>query len=155
MGDPNVERWRQRGTIAMWMNRHRHREWNIVADDDACDGLVQLLDLMEIGEWSSKRELRLTKPVKTPDHGGVFPFRSATQLTIKYPKDRVPDDHWHFTENDRQLLLEIGLTRLQEMRDAIKDMKKGGGDYCIGDQDSNPLWIWWWIKDFIVPKTAT
>ena len=157
MGDPNVERWRQRGTIAMWMNRRdpRRSEWNIAADDAACDGLLQLFDLMENGEWSSKKELRLTKPVKTPDHGGDFPFRSAKQLTIKYPKDRVSNNHWQFTENGRKLLLEIGLTRLQELREAITDMKTGGGDYLIGDRDNNPLWIWWWINDFIVPKNAT
>ncbi len=154
MGDPNVERWHQHGTIVMWMNRRdSRREWNIAADDAACDALLQLFYLMENGEWSGKKELHLTKPMKTPDHGGNFPFRSATQLTIKYPKDRVPEDHWQFTETDRKLLLEIGLARLQELRDAINDMKQGGGDYLIGDRENNPLWIWWWINDFIVPKT--
>jgi len=45
MGDPDVERWRQRGTIVMWMNRRGSRRgWNIAADNPASDALLDLFD---------------------------------------------------------------------------------------------------------------
>ncbi len=145
MGDPYVVRWRQRGDVSMWQNKDpRDPHWNLTADDPGCDALLDLLDRMERGQWPSNKQILLRKPVITADHGGDMPFQSATHLTIKYPKERVPDDHWVLREECRQLFLEIGLSSLRELRDAVVDLKNGGGDYMIGHDDS-PLWIWWYV----------
>ena len=145
MADPKVEHWRQRGTICMWQSRRPAGAWNLTASDAACDALCELLDLMRDAQWSSKKELELKKAKVTAGHEGE-PHRSATQLTIKYPKDRVPDDHWALQEQEttRKLLLEVGAARLQELRDAVTDLKTGGGDYSIGG-DQARLWIWWFL----------
>ena len=147
MGDLDVARWRQRGAVSMWKNRDpRNPHWNLTADERGCAALLDLLDRMEGGQWSSKKRMSLRKPVITADHGGDRPFRSARHLTIKYPKDRVPDDHWDLREEKRQLLLEVGLLSLRELREAVVDLKSGGGDYAIGG-DYSPLWIWWYCDD--------
>jgi hypothetical protein len=145
MGDPQVERWQQRGTIFMWQDKNpSYPEWNITADDNACDALLDLFDRMENGLYSSKKELRLTVPVKTAH--ALRPFRTGTHLTIKYPKGRIEDDHWVLEQNGQRLVLNVGLERLRELRDAIVDMKEGGGDYLIGG-DQARMWIWWFVRE--------
>lgn len=138
----------------MWQNRNpRDRHWNLTADGPGCDALLDLLDRMEGGQWPSKKQILLRKPVITADHGGDMRFRSATHLTIKYPKERVPDDHWDLREEDRQLLLEVGLSSLRELREAVTDLNNGGGDYTIGS-DESPLWIWWYCDDLGSGRTT-
>ena len=145
MGDPNVERWRQRGRICLWKNKVTDAQWNMTADDPACDGLTDLFDRMERGQYSSQKQLSLVKPTITADHGGRRRFKAARQLTIKYPKERVTDGHWLLEQHDRDLLLVVGLSRLHELRDAVADIRAGGGDYAIGD-DESPIWVWWWVE---------
>jgi hypothetical protein len=149
MSDPLVERWRQRGDIFMWKSKSpRWPEWNITASDLACDTLNDLFDRMENGQYSSKKELLLAKPAIMPHCSG--PFRLATHWTIKYPKGTVPDGEWVFQEQGSQLFLVLGLSRLRELREAIADMNKGGGDYSIGG-DENRLWIWWYFREMSNP----
>jgi hypothetical protein len=145
MSDPTVERWRQAGLISMWKSKNpRWDRWNLTADDAACAGLVELLDRMENAQWPSKKELELIRPGVTADNGGKF--RAATCLTLKYAKGRVPEDHWVLEEPERaSILLEVGLAYLRELREAIADIRQGGGDYCIG-ADGNELWVWWYLK---------
>ena len=147
MSDPHVDKWKPRGTVSMWLNRllQKFDGWNITADDVACDALLELFDRMENAKWPAKKRMPLVKLRVTADHGGRHRFRSATHLTIKYPKDRVADEQWTLEERDRELFLSVGLSRLRELRDAIVDMKQGGGDYCIGG-DEHPLWIWWFVE---------
>ena len=44
MSDPCVDRWTQHGTVALWQDpRDRlHEDWNMTADDAACDALLDL-----------------------------------------------------------------------------------------------------------------
>jgi hypothetical protein len=44
-----------------------------------------------------------------------------------------------------QLTLEMGQCRLLELREAIQDIRNGGGDYSIGG-DGPSLLVWWWLE---------
>ena len=146
MSDPNVDRWSQLGVVYLWKNKHpRMHEWAIMADDRACDSILDLLARMENAQWPSKRTLFVAKPTRPPDHGGDYKYRGATEWTIVYRKGTVSNDHWLLEERGQGILLSVGLSRLRELRDAMIDMKRGGGDYSIGD-DETPLWIWWYIQ---------
>lgn len=63
-------------------------------------------------------------------------------MTISYRKALVPAEYWLLEEHDGGVVLTLGLSRLRELRDAMIDMKRGGGDYAIGG-DEGCLWIWW------------
>lgn len=143
MGDPQVERWRQQGRVYMWKNWHQPGEpWNLTADGEGCDALLELLDLMNRGKEPSKKTLVLGKPERPPDFGGERPFFAARQVTIKYPKGAVNDDHWQLREAGPSLVLVIGRSRLEELRTAIAALQGGSrGDDAIGSEDA-PLRIW-------------
>jgi hypothetical protein len=146
MSDPNVDRWRQLGTLYLLQTKHpRMCEWAMMADDPACDAMLDLLNRMKSARWPSKRTLSAVKPTRPPDHGGDYAFRGATEFTIIYRKGTVANDHWLLEERDRGIVLSVGLSRLHELRDAITDMKRGGGDFAIGG-DKGRLWIWAYMQ---------
>ena len=147
MSDPHVEKWKPRGTVSMWLCcQDKLDGWSITADDAACDALLDLFDRMENAQWPGKKRMPLVKLRRAANVVGWIRNRWATHLTVKYPKDRVADEHWALEEQDRELFLTVGLSRLRELREAIADVKQGGGDYCIGS-DENRLWIWWFVEN--------
>ena len=102
MSDPNVDRWQPSGKVYLWKNkRPRMREWAMMADDTACDAIVDLLERMETAAWPGKKTLAVLKPTTPPDLGGDWDFRGASDLTISYRKGLVPDDHWLLEERGR------------------------------------------------------
>ena len=116
----------------------------MMADESACEAMLDLLDRMEHAPWPSKKALAVEKPTLTPDRGADEGFRGTTMLTLSYRKGIAPDDYWLLEERDGRIDLTLGLKRLKDMRDAILGMQRGGGDYAIGGE-SDRLWIWWHI----------
>jgi hypothetical protein len=57
MSDPAVDRWKQQGRVSLWKHQQRHADWNLTADDVACDGLLELLDRMKAGKSPSQKVL--------------------------------------------------------------------------------------------------
>ena len=152
MGDPLVSKWLQRGNLAMWIcgsnysDMPEKHEWNIAADEEACDAMFELLDLMENGLYSSKKELLLSQPEITATSYPGSKHKAAASLTIKYPKGRIDDDHWELCKNGRDLILTIGLSKFEVLRKILFDMKNYNGDYCI-KENGKPLWVWWWVDE--------
>lgn len=145
MSDPNVDRWHRQGRVCMWKHWQRHTDWNLAADEIACDALLDLLDRMENAKWPSQKSLHLVQTTMTATGGAERKAKFAKELTVKYRKGIVPDDFWELSDTDGVVTLVMGLTHLRALRDAVADMKKGGGDYSIGD-DGAPLWVWWFLE---------
>jgi len=143
MSDPGVDRWKQRGRICVWKHKQRHVDWNIAADDIACEGLLELLDRMEAGKWPSQKSLALVKPERTATNAPDRPALFATELILKNRKGEVADDFWLLESAGTTVKLMVGLSRLQELRQAVADIS--GGDYAIGSEES-PLWVWWFVE---------
>ncbi len=132
----------------MWRHPQKYKDWNLAADEIACDALLDLLDRMENAKWPSQMSLRLAKTSMTATGGADRKARFAREFTLKYRKGIVPDDCWELSDMDGVVTLVLGLTHLRAFRDAVADMKNGGGDYCIGDDDA-PVWVWWlWSSHF-------
>jgi hypothetical protein len=145
MSDPDVDRWKQHGRINLWREKGRCVDWNLAADDVACHALLDLFDRMEHGNWPSRKSLALVKPTRTatgfPDRPATF----ANRLVLNYRKAEVADDFWKLEGTAVEVRLTFGLTWLKKLRDAILDMKVGGGDYAIGPDEAR-LWIWWYCE---------
>lgn len=148
MGNPQVDRWRQRGRILVWTHVMGFDpfEWNFSADNAACDALVELLDLMERSKWSCKKAIKL-KSAKRTSLATEAPHLRMKQrlcLILKYlPRDQVAEDHWLTKVNPDSFEIHFGASSLVRFRDAIVDIKAGNGDYAIGN-DEYPLWMWWY-----------
>lgn len=145
MSEPSVDAWRPRGVVSLWGKKHRRRDWNLTADDAGCDALIELCERMAAGRRPSKQRLPLVRPSITADDGGARPFSAASHWTIQYPKKAVAADHWELTDQNAEVLLVVGAARLEELRQAVVDLRGGGGDYRIGG-DESPLWIWWYVE---------
>lgn len=77
MGDPQVAKWMQRGEVYLWHYKECTRNypgWNLTADDQACDSLLRLCDLMRSARWSSSATLTVSRPtpgiLSVPDNRG-------------------------------------------------------------------------------------
>lgn len=142
MSDALVDRWKQRGKIALWRVKERpNKGWNFSGDAEGRSALVELLALMESARFGSRKTLTLVKVETTPDHGGVYTNRFAQVLVISHPKDRVPADHWALTHAEGEVKLELGSEWLAHLREEIAQLTKTHGDFAIGGDDA-PLWLW-------------
>jgi hypothetical protein len=94
MSDPAVNRWKQRGRICLWKHQQRHTNWNLAADDVACESLLDLLDRMKAGRWPSQKSVALVKPERTATHAPDRPALFATELILKYRKGEIAADFW-------------------------------------------------------------
>jgi len=118
MPDTNVDRWRQRGQIAMWTETNS-ASWNFCADAVGCDSVARLLQLMESAKWTSKASLKLTRPTMTAN-GDPAQFRFANKMTIAFPKGRAAEEHWSLS-GKRELAFEFGLQRLFEFKSGVEE----------------------------------
>ena len=146
MPDPAVQKWKQRGITLLWKEKGRpSAEWNISCDDQGCDSLLQLLDIMDRSPWSNKREIAITRPIHIPQGPDDRPHYIPKWLLLNYGKTKFSPDHWKLFKSNRTVVLELGANRLDEFRRAITDIRAGLGDYAFGD-DGHRLWIWWWLE---------
>ena len=142
----------------LWRFPHNTRNfpgWQFVADKDGCQSLLELLDLMRNARWSAQAEIRLNKPteeiVSVPGWPHGTRWTAASVLLIRFPKGKVPESHWRWDGTPTQPRLNIGIDKLRELRDAIAEVAKGFGDFCVTAEDS-PLHgvdkakasIWFW-----------
>lgn len=144
MSEPSVARWKQRGRVCAWKHKQRHTDWNLAADETACEALLDLFDGMKHGRWRSQASLALITPLRTatgaPQRRAIF----ASALVVKHSKSADSDDLWSLEETGSTLKITAGAARLQQLRDSVSDVKDGGGDYSIGSKAA-PLWIWWFV----------
>jgi hypothetical protein len=91
MSDPQVQRWRQQGTIFLWRYRDRPRNdpgWHLSADPAGAVSLLQLLRLMRDSSYSSEQIIGISPPtpgvLAVPNHvGGDGRSQSAHQWHLR------------------------------------------------------------------------
>ena len=151
MPDPKVAKWKQKGCVYVWHyrdNLRNHPGWHMTADNDGCDALLELFDLMQHAEYSSRATVKLSEPhpldVSITNPGSRW--YHAHSLEIRYPKDRMDERTWTLAEERGAITLIVGKENLQELRECIADVQQGGGDYALGPDDNSgdmELWFWW------------
>lgn len=151
MSDPQVDKWKQAGTVACWRYRDNARSypgWHIAADREACVALLSLIDLMEAAPFSSSSSIRLTAPTEhilsVPNNRrGAGRWTAVRSLSLRYPKGTVNPDHWELERDGDRLMLSVGEAKLRELRSGVEDMMVGKGDWGIGESDEEMLSFWW------------
>jgi hypothetical protein len=149
MSNP-VHAWQQTGRVFAWRyppHKKKHYGWHITADHAACDSLVKLVTSMRAEAQSSRRTVSISAP--TAPVWSVPNFREPVKeqprpLTVDFDPDF---EDLVLTEQDDRLRLQVGEARADEIVEAIKDLKNGGGDYCLLPRNSTgfPIWIWWML----------
>ena len=147
----SVHAWKQAGKVFVWRyppHQKKHKGWHFTCQDAACDNLTQLIEAMRTEAQPSRRSITLSRATSdiwcVPNFGE--PVRETFHsLVLEYEPD-FPD--LVIAELEGRLRLKIGDTEASTMIEALRDLKAGGGDYCLvpKDKDSLPIWIWWMVS---------
>lgn len=141
-------RWEQSGHIALWRYKERNRNyegWHLTADASGCESLSALIEAMTADGSGASRSIGIKRPTRamrsvprSPEWAITVP--SAWQISVG---SEVSE--WRFPETSEYAELRVGMDWLPLLADGIRDIRRGMGDYSIGDTDRGdlPLWFWW------------
>jgi hypothetical protein len=140
--------WKQEGLVSLWRYEPRNRNfdgWHITADKTGCASLIDLLDALSMDGPGATRSVGISTPTKAMiavPNCPVRTFVAPSALRITIAKDPT---EWRFPVASEYAQLSMGMGWLPLMRQGIKDIVDGDGDYSIGSsgKDDLPLWFWW------------
>ena len=149
-----IEKYKVVGDIYVWKYRENQRNypgWNFTMDKNASFSMVELLNLMDSCEWSSKKLILLSKPTQmqldVPNNmKGKAKFKGYEELILNFRKTE-DENYWVITELKDCIEIKFGKNRLSELKNAIMGIPLGKGDFGISDEnEDNILNIWWNLK---------
>ncbi len=146
--DSSIEKFIPVGSISIWKYSEKnplHRHWNLTADTKGCDSLLELLSLMQVSQFSSKKTVRLALPtdqqINVPNNRNAK-WHSKLILELKYTKSN--NDQWQLYETNNTIEIIAGNNKLIELCEVLKKIKNNKGDFAISDgNDDNVLYFWW------------
>lgn len=133
----NTHIWRYRD------NRRNYPGYHLSADADGCAALLAWLR-----STKPRPELRL-QPVppevlsvpNNRDGAAAHVGCASFQLHVR------PDaahDHFLFSEVSGHLTLECSPQQVEHIIEGVEGIQRGEGDSCMGGEDQNVLWFWWY-----------
>lgn len=145
--DDATAKWRQAGQAYLWRYATNSHGWHLTADDIACESLLHLLALMRDAEFTAKQTITLTPFTADELPAANFPgrFRAYRRWHLVHSKPKYADDYWRITADGEQVTLELGMARLDELRQGVENVRRGIGDYQIGTEGME-LWFWWSVR---------
>jgi hypothetical protein len=149
---------RQRGAVFLWRyreNRRNYPGWNIAADDQGCEWLLELLERLREAGSELAISLRVARPTESvlgvpKNMNGKARWSSRESLSVRLAPRRLPEDTWTLKADSVSVTITAGRKKLDELRRAVADMRAGEGDYAVGparaadaaDCDDQCLYIW-------------
>jgi hypothetical protein len=155
MADSRVEDWKRTGDLWLWkygQNTRNYFGWNLAADRLGCESLLDLLGRMAASPRDCRREISVIRPTRrilaVPNNpGGSAGLESPPCLRLQVRRDRVGDRHWRLESDPARVAIEVGPSKLIELRAAVASMPSTGGDFAIGSDErtarrETSLWLW-------------
>lgn len=149
MPDPVVARWKQKGRVHLWRYKQPSKNnsgWHLTADEAGCESVLDLLELMASARWPSRHSIVITEPTELMTVGVAPPGKRKPWVTprawmIQYPR-AAADNLWQWSATERQAVLAVGLSKLRELQAGFREIQRGGGDYSMGADGEDRLWVW-------------
>lgn len=145
MADPDIERWQNCGSIAIWRYEDFPRNYpgyHLTADARGCAFLLGLIKLFQNAKYPARKLVELTNP--TPQHLAIpncprkcVPLRAAE---FRFRSD-YPDSHWSIRAVGKRATIEIGSTGLHDLEQGVSDIVLCKGDWATGN-GNDALWFW-------------
>ena len=146
MSNSIVDKLRVEGEIAVWSygDQKNYEGWHISCDDLGANFLLDLIDAMLVAQYPSKKIINLSTNRQLAMAPGVSRKpRFAKSLALIFSRENN-SQYWEFVTVDKNIFLSLGVETITTLRKGIEDIKKGNGDYSIGN---NPcLWFWWKVN---------
>jgi len=76
----------------------------------------------------------------------VWRHTSVALLLKLHVRPDVGRGHFLFSEVSGRLSLECSQQQVECIIKGVEDIKRGDGDYCIGGDDQQVLWFWWYSE---------
>jgi 3'-phosphoadenosine 5'-phosphosulfate sulfotransferase len=146
-----IEKYKINGKVYCWKykdNERNYSGWNFTVDLKASRNLSELLDLMSLCEWSSKKKIQIEMPTSSQltvpnNQGGRAKWKTSSKITLNSKKTE-PENHWKIREMGDEIEIQFGKAKLTEFQNAIKEIPNGKSDYAIADQDDENILHFWW-----------
>jgi hypothetical protein len=142
------------GKVYTWKyleNSRNYPGWNFTVDKTASRSLVELLNLMKQCAWSSRKEIQISKPtknqIKVPNNqNGIAKWKTVTKLILT-SKKTAEKEFWQVMENENEIEIQFGESKLVDFEKAIRGIAKGIGDFAItSESEDNILYLWWYCE---------
>lgn len=146
-----IEKHKINGKVYTWKyleNSKNYSGWNFTVDETAGGNLVELLNLMKQCEWSSRKEIQISKPtenqIKVPNNqNGSAKWKTVSKLILT-SKKTAEKEFWQIIEKESEIEIQFGKNKLIDFEKAICGIPKGIGDFAItSDSEDNILYLWW------------
>ena len=143
-----IEKFTIKGEIYIWKyleNENNYPGWNISFDRNVSEKLLELLNLMDNCEWSSKKTLQTNFPSQTQlgianNRSGNAKWKSKSSLVLNLKKDEPT--LWKIIEDEKQIEIRFGQKKLIEFRKAVVRKTNNLNDFAIYLDDENCLYFW-------------
>jgi hypothetical protein len=143
--DPMIEKFQVKGSIYFWKyisDQRNYPGWNITADNDACNSMIELLEMMKRSEYPSRKSVKTCpstmKQVRMATEG-----RYKTTELIKLHFKKEAKNAWTISETKEGLVIVFNTAKLTELKSSFRRIYMGKGDFAISDgQQGNILYFW-------------
>ena len=151
MSENTLQRhWHQHGTISLWRyidNPRSYFGWHLSADAVGCSSLLDLLQSLVTSQESVYRTVQVTPPSATLLQ--VPNCRSAKWVALSKWRIGVEQSEnarelWRVETEEDLVHLTLGRDTILELIHGVEAISRGEGDYSIGGNDRDSLWLWWW-----------
>ena len=146
MTDPALQRIQPAGRTSLWTygDNRNFPGWHLCCDRPAAAFLLALLDAMPAARWPAKKRIPLAAdPALSSATGCAATPRFAKALEIHFDSAHDPA-LWRLEERADGIALSLGANMLKALRQGVRGLADGKGDYSIGDPPG--LWFWWEVK---------
>lgn len=150
-----INKLKIKGKIYIWKyleNSRNYPGWNITTDKIGGENLLELIDLMKICNWSSKKSIKTIEPsnnqLNVPNNrNGRAEWKSAQNLTLNLNKEIEPD-FWEVIDKENDIEILLGKNSLLKFENSIRRILNNDGDFAISDnEEENILYFWWNLED--------
>ena len=139
------------GNIYIWKyldNSRNYPGWNFTADKKACNSLLELLKLMQLCEWSSKKEIKTSEPkisqFKIPNNqNGEAKWQTSMKLILSFKKNE-DENFWELIENLNEIEIQFGEKKITDFENALNKILDGNGDFAIVNETEDSILYFWW-----------
>lgn len=145
-----IEKYILNGKVYTWTYKDNNRNypgWNFTVDLKAGESLIEILKLMDICDWSTKKNISATiatqAQLSVPNNqNGIAKWKPIKNMTLSCKKSES-GNHWLINELDNGIEIQFGKEKLVELQNAIIRILNGDGDFAISDQnEENILYFW-------------
>jgi hypothetical protein len=142
----SIEKYLVKGNLYTWEFKERNPNmkcWNFTADKIGCDSLIELLELMNISTYPSRKTIKAANPtsqIAVPNNRNTQ-WQSKNSIDLTHLKSE--SGIWSIDVKRDSIEIKLDVPKLKEFQQAIEKIRIDKGDFAIGDMNDNNILYFW------------